>query len=655
MKPKGWGFDTAELNKKVRPQDDFFAHVNSVWIKNNPIPDDESRWGAFFELRYETDKQIKTLLEEVAVKKHVVHGSEQQIIRDFYRSGLAMKERNRLGAAPLGPLRKKICKIDSLDTLVEVIALFTKKGVTTPWDMDVDQDFKKSDTNVVYIAQDGLGMPDRDYYLKSDKETLRVRNAYTKHIVNVLKLIGHPTKEAVRRMEGILRLETALARASMSRVAMRDPYKLYHKKTRSELKKLTPRVKWNRYFKAVGAQHFTSLIVMQPLFFKALNTLLKTVPLPEWKIYLEWHLTNDLAPFLSQAFVNENFAFYGVVLSGNKKIQPLWRRVTKVVEGSVGEALGKLYVKKYFLEDAKRKMNELIDDLFTTFEMRLKKLEWMSPATKKKALTKLGAMNKKVGYPDRWRSYKGLSIAPDDYVGNVLRSAEYEHRRSMRKLGKPVDPYEWHMYPQTVNAYYSPTRNEIVFPAAILQYPFFDKHADDAMNYGGIGSTIGHEMTHGFDDEGSKFDGKGNLKSWWSAADRKRFEGRARILEKQFNRYSVAPGVHVNGKLTLGENIADLGGVAIAFDAYKKHLAKRPSAILSGFSPEQRFFIGHALTWREHFRLEYIKQMVRTNTHSPDMFRTNGPLSNLEPFYEAFDVKKGDKLYRAPKDRANIW
>jgi len=655
MEPHGWGIDAKELNPRVCPQDDFFGYVNSIWIKNNPIPDDESRWGAFLELRLKTDKQIKDLLEEVSRTKRVRRGSEDQLIRDFYLSGMDRRRRNKLGTLPIEPLREAIKKIKSSEDVIDIFALFTKKGITMPIDVDVDQDLKNSTRNVFYIGQDGLGMAEREHYLNKDAETLRVRNAYRRHVEKMFMLLGYTPRIAKRRMEVILRIETALAKASMNKVERRDPYKIYHKKTKKELAALAPTINWDRYLRGIGAPNFSSLIVMQPRFIKAVSALVATSALDDWKTYLEWHLINDLSAFLSDPFIEQRFAFYGKVLAGDKKMKPLWRRVAKTVESCVGEALGKLYVKKYFRKDAKRKMEVLIDDLFDAFEDRIRSSDWMTAPTKRKAIQKLRAMNRKIGYPDKWKSYRGLMIIPGEYIKNVFSTAEFEHRRTMRKLGKPIDTHEWFMFPQTVNAYFAPTRNEIVFPAGILQFPFFDKRVDDALNYGGIGAVIGHEMSHAFDDEGSKFDGKGNLKNWWSTHDRKNFERRAKVVEKQFDAFTVAPGINVNGKLTLGENIADLGGVAIAYDAFKKHLVKNPSVVLDGLSPKQRFFIGYALSWREHFRLKYIKEMVRTNPHSPDMFRTNGPLSNFDGFYETFKVKPGDTLYRSPKDRAKIW
>lgn len=654
-KRKNWGFDTTSLNKKARPQDDFFEYANGGWLRKNPIPEDESVWGTFYEIRVRTEKQIKILLDEVRRKKSPVQGSEEQLIRDFYLSGLDIKRRNALKAKPLDIYRTKIDRLDSYDDLVALFAEYSKIGVVTPWDIDVDQDLKNTTKNALYLGQDGLGMPDRDYYLKNDAESLRVRRAYEKHIHTLLALAGYSKKESTRRLKIIMRLETYMAEHSMKRVEMRNPYNIYHKKTLVELRTLAPRINWALYFKKIDAPLLKNLIVMQPKFIQKINSVFVKTPLEDWKVYLEWHLINSFASYLSQEYIDAMFNFYGRVLTGDKKIKPLWRRVAKTVEGSVGEALGKLYIKKYFGKEAKEEMNKLIDNLFEAYEVRLKNLDWMADATKKKALIKLRSMNRKIGYPDKWKSYKGLKIVKDNYLKNVIASHVFEHKRMMKKLGKPIDRHEWFTFPQTVNAFYSPLKNEIVFPAGILQAPFFDVNADAAVNYGAIGSVIGHEITHGFDDEGSKFDAKGNLKNWWTPGDRKRFETKARVLEKQFDSFSVAPGIPVNGKLTLGENIADLGGAAIGYDALQIYLDKEGREDIEGFTPEQRYFFGLAQFERAHSRKERLKTMVKVDPHSPAKFRINGPFSNMEEFYKAFNVTKKDKLYRSPSKRAKIW
>ncbi len=651
---KGWGFDAKGMDTKIRPQDDFFHHANGGWMKAHPIPPAESRWGSFVELRYKTDYQLRDILAELESKRSLPKGSPEQIIRDFQRSGMDMKRRNELGIRPLDALRKKIATAKDAAALKTLIGELHRIGVGIFFGSGIGQDSKNSERYILHVAQDGLGMPEREYYLKDDAESVRVRTAYLKHAEALFRLMGRTPAEAKAGTEALMRIETILAKASMKKEDRRDPEKTYHKMTVAGLTKLSPELDWKRYFTQQGAE-VKEVIVMQPDFLKAVSKLLDGTSLDDLKTYVEWHLVNDFAGLLSNAFVKQSFSFYGTALTGTKQMKPLWRRVLGNVNGHVGELLGQIYVKKHFPGEAKRKMSILVDDLFTAYEARIKSLDWMTPPTKKKALKKLAALNRKIGYPDKWKSYKGLVITSEDYVGNVLRSNEFEHKREIKKLKGPIDRTEWHMYPQTVNAYFSPNLNDIVFPAGILQAPFFDMSADDALNYGAIGAVIGHEITHGFDDEGSQYDAKGNLKSWWTAADRKRFEAKAEKVRKQFDKYVVADGVKVNGKLTLGENIADLGGLSIAYDAYQLQLARTGRKDVGGYTPEQRFFLGFALFERENVRPEYEKMQVLTDPHAPGKFRINGPTSNFDAFYGAYEVKKTDKMYRAPKDREMVW
>ncbi|HRH24037.1 MAG TPA: M13 family metallopeptidase [Candidatus Paceibacterota bacterium] len=652
---KNWGFDVRDMDTMVRPQDDFYHYAAGGWLARNPIPESEARWGSFMALRYDTDRQLRTILSELETMKRVTKGSPEQLIRDFYRSGMDMKRRNALGAAPLAPFLKNIEGIKTHTELLTQIAALHRMGVGVLWGTAVDQDSKNSEKYLLHIYQDGLGMPERDYYLKNDPESKRVRDAYLPYVERVLRLMGTKPAKAAGAAATILRIETALAKAWMSKEDRREAEKVYHKKTVRELARLAPAIDWPRYFKNTGAGTLSSVIVMHPEFLAACSTLLTEVSLEDWKTYLSFHVTNDYAGYLSATFVRTSFSFYGTVLSGTKVMKPLWRRTMNAVNGSLGEPLGRIYVHKHFSKDAKYKMELLVADLFEAYEARLKNIDWMTPTTKKKALKKLRAMNRKIGYPDKWKSYAGLTIRPDDFAGNAIRSELFEHRREMKKLAKPIDRTEWFMFPQTVNAYFAPNLNDIVFPAAILQPPFFNLEADDAVNYAAIGSVIGHEITHGFDDQGSKYDEKGNLKSWWTLADRARFEKKASIIVKQYDAYTVADGVHVNGKLTLGENIADLGGIAIAYDAYQLRLKKTGRAVLGGFTPEQRFFLGLTLFERESARPEYQKMQVLTDPHSPAKYRINGPVGNVPAFYEAFTVAKGDALYRDPSVRTTVW
>lgn len=655
MKSLPWGFDVRELDETVRSQDDFFSYVNKKWMAKNPVPANESRWGSFLILRHDSEKKLMAIIKDLETKKNLTTGSPEQMIRDFFQSGMNIKKRNELGLSPLQGLRNKIARIDSVASLQKVVAELHRLGVGVVWGTGLDQDAKNSDRYLLHIYQDGIGMPDRDYYLKDDAESVRVRTAYRTHVEGLYKLLGYSKEDTLKATETLLRIETMLAKASMKKEDARDAEKTYHKIMVRQLNKDSKNIAWTSYLENLGAKDVKEVIVLQPDFIKKADALLASVPLEEWKVYLEMHLLNDFAGILSDKVIKHSFVFYGTVLMGSKKLKPQWRRVLGAVNSQVGELLGKLYVEKHFTAKAKQKMNVLVDDLFTAYEARLLSLEWMSTPTKKKAITKLKALNRKIGYPDKWKSFKGLKIVPDDYVGNVLRTTELEHKRTLKKLAGPIDRDEWFMYPQTVNAYFSPNLNDIVFPAAILQPPCFSLSADDAVNYGSIGAVIGHEITHGFDDQGAKMDHKGNLKSWWTLEDRKRFEAKAKKVEKQFNTYEVADGLKVNGKLTLGENIADLGGLSIAYDAYQLALARTERKDLDGLTPEQRFFISFAVFERENVRPEFEKMQVLTDPHSPGKFRINSPVSNYEEFYKAFNVTKTDKLYRTPGSREMVW
>ena len=652
---KGWGFDTKDMNKSVRPQDDFYHYANGRWLKKNPIPPHESRWGSFLILRYDTEKKLRTIVNEVSRRKGLKSGTPEQMVRDFYLSGLDLTHRNKLGISPVKPLLARIESAKDIPSLLRLLAELEPYAAMGPWGTGVDQDMKNSERYIIYIGQSGLGMPDRDYYLKTDPESVRVRTAYRTHLVKLAQLMGKSKKEAEQMRDTIMRIETALAQASMPKEDTRDMDKIYHKMSITSLQRMAPIINWRSYLDIFGAKGQREVVVMQPAFIKKVNEMFIREPLEDWKIYLALHLVNNNAGYLSSAFEKQIFSFYHTTLTGVKKMKPLWRRALGATNGSLGEVLGRIYVKKYFPATAKKKVDQLVDDLFAAYEARIKSLDWMSSATKKKALKKLHQMNRKLGYPDRWKSYRGLVIRPKTYLENAFRASRFEHRRVMRRLMKPVDRKEWFMTPQTVNAYCSFLLNDVVFPAAILQPPFFSPDADDAVNYGAIGSVIGHEITHGFDDQGSKFDGKGNRQTWWTKQDRARFEKKTRALVKQFNDYTVAGGIKVNGQLTLGENIADLGGASIAFDAYQRRLRKTGRKVIDGLTPEQRYFLALALFERENARPEFQKMLVLTNVHAPGQFRINGPASNLPEFYEAFGVKKGDKLYRPPSSRAKIW
>lgn len=652
---KKWGFDTTTIDIKIRPQDDFFLYANGAWMKRTKMPEDESRWGSFVMLGRKTHEELKVILKELQKRKKLKKGVPAQLVRDVFLSVMDMKTRNRLGTEPLLKWRTAIQRIENTKDLLSYISKSDRAGVSGLWHSYVDQDSKKSSRYLLHFYQGGLSMPDRDYYLKDAPEQARVRERYRKHIGKLLELDGKSAHERDAYAQAIFKIETRLAKCSMAKEESRDVEKTYHKLSIASFSKNAPKIDWRSYLKEQGAGGIRECVVAQPKFFAEVSRMITEIPISEWKMYLEWQLINGAAELLSSKFVEEDFDFYGRTLTGAKKMKPLWRTALRFVNGSVGDALGKLYIEKHFTKEAKHRMDALVDDLFIAYERRIKALDWMSPATKKKAVVKMRMMKRKIGFPSRFKDYKGLDIRADDLFGNALRAHEYAHKRQMKKLLKKVDRNEWFMTPQTVNAYCNFNLNEIVFPAAILQPPFFDFHADDAVNYAGIGAVIGHEMTHGFDDQGAKFDGYGNMKSWWTKADKKHFEKKGTLLKKQFDAYIAAPGVQVNGKLTLGENIADLGGLSIAFDAYQARLKKTGRKDIEGFTPEQRFFLGFAQAEREIARPEFLKTLALVDPHSPAPCRVNGPVSNFEPFYEAFAVKKTDALYRESSKRAKVW
>jgi putative endopeptidase len=644
----GWGFDIKSIDKRVRPQDDFYHYANGAWIKKTKIPPEEAVWGSFYTLRLDTELKLKSIMDRLLKKKSHTKGTPEQMVADYYRAAVDMPRRNTLGIKPIAPLRQRIAAVASYGDLLKTLAYLHKEGVSGVWSFFVDQDSKNSTKYILHLWQGGLGLPERDYYLKDDVEQKRVREAYIVHIEKLLKLAGFAKKDTERFKEVVMRIETRLAKASMNKEDSRDPEKVYHKQT--------PNAFWKEYFARIGVKNAQKVIVGQPEFFTEALKMLKEVSIEDWKTYLEWHLINDFAGVLSEPFVKENFRFYSQVMYGTKKMKPLWRRGLSATNGALGEPFGKLYVEEFFPKDAKKKIDALVSDLFDVYESRMKELDWMSPATKKKAIKKLRAISRKIGYPTKWDMYKGVVIRPDDYFGNIERVHEHSYKKSLNKLKKAsVDRDEWFMSPQTVNAYCSQTLNDIAFPAAILQWPFFDPLADDALNYAAIGTVIGHEMTHAFDDNGAKFDIKGNMKNWWTPSDKKKFEAKSKLVVAQADAYEVQPGVNMSGQLTLGENIADLGGLVIGFDAYQKHLAKTGRTVVDGLTPEERFFLAFAQMERTIARPEMRKMRALTDPHADAPFRINGPLSNFEPFYEIFQLKKGDKLYREPHMRAKIW
>ena len=646
--------DLQNFDTTVKPTDDFYQYANGGWIARNPIPSDQSRWGSFNEVLDRNQKVLREILEDAAKKTDAPKGSILQKVGDFYATGMDTVRIEEEGAKPLQGEFDRITAMKNATDLEIEIAHLHSVSVGIPFRLASSQDAKQSTEIVAHLFQSGLGLPDRDYYTKEDDASKKVREQYTAHVAKMFELLGDDAATASSNANAVMAFETRLAKASMTRVARRDPDSTYHKMTLAELNKLTPNFSWNRYFTNIGLSKPAYAIVGMPNFLAEVNTMVTEVPLNDWKTYLRWHLVNGVAQFLSTPFVNENFEFRGKILTGAKELQPRWKRCLETVDGEIGEALGQLYVDKAFGGQAKARAKDLVENLRSVLRDRIKNLDWMSEVTKQQAMKKLDAFAVKIGYPDKWRDYSKLTISRDSYVQNIMRAEMFEFKRNLDQIGKPVDRTEWGMTPPTVNAYYNPTMNEIVFPAGILQPPFFDANADDAVNYGGIGAVIGHEMTHGFDDQGRKFDAEGNLKDWWTPEDGKKYTERASIVEKQFNGYQALDTMHVNGKLTLGENIADLGGLTIAYAALQKSFEGKPRPEpIDGFKPEQRFFLAFAQIWRQNIRPEALRLRLNTDPHSPGRFRCLGPLSNMTEFMQAFDAKEGSPMVRSEK--AKIW
>lgn len=644
----------ANMDTAVKPGDNFFLYANGGWIKKTTIPGDKTRWGSFDELADNTNKSVHTLLEEVA-KEKATPGSPQYNVASFYKSGMDTAAIDQQGAKAIEKELDAIKGITNSQQLLDVVVANGKKGLQTILPSYVGPDDRNVTQNIVQFMQGGLGLPSKDYYTDKDATAEANRAAYKKYIAKILALGGVDSLTADKDAVSIFDLENKMAAASLYPKEMRDPQRMYNKFSLDQFSKETPNINWKDVFAKMGVTGQDSLLVAVPQYYKALSGLLKSTPIETWKAYLTYNALSDMAPYLGDNFENARFDFYSKTLSGQKEQKPRWERVMQVINGAVGHQLGKLYVDKYFKPEAKTKMVELVQNLQDAFSARIKNLDWMSDATKEKAQAKLAAFMKKIGYPDSWKDYTGLKITEDNYAQNVLNASEFEYNYDLKRLGKPVDRSEWGMTPNTVNAYYNPAFNEIVFPAAILQFPFFDFGADDAVNYGGIGAVIGHEMTHGFDDQGAQYAADGNLKNWWTPEDEKKFKAKTKMVEDQFNKYTVLDSIHVNGGLTLGENIADLGGITIAYDAFKKTKQGQGNEMIDGFTPDQRFFLSWAQVWRGIITPERAKQLIKIDPHAPAEWRANGPVSNFEPWYKAFNVQPGDKMYRPENDRAKIW
>jgi putative endopeptidase len=648
------GIDRANFDTSVKPGDNFYEYVNGEWIKQNPIPPEYSRWGAFPKLADDNRVALHEILEGLT-KNSGSLSDEERKLRDFYRTAMDESAIDKLGAAPLEAPLKKIDDVNDDKSLIVEVGRLHTVGIGAVFSFSVSQDEKQSERYAAHLDQGGLGLPDRDYYVGKSADSKGILEKYHEHVAKTLELSGDKPEAAAKGADTVLRIETKLAEESRTPVQLRDREAQYNKMTMAELADLTPDLNWDAYLKEIDVHDIKYVIVGQPEFFKRANELAHSVAAEDWRTYLRWHLAHSLSPFLSSAFENESFRFYSQELRGVKEMQPRWKRVVTTIDGEIGEALGKLYVKQHFPPAAKKRMDELVANLMAAYRDRLASREWMGEKTKKLALAKLDTVLPKIGYPSKWRDYSDLKVGSDSYAENVMQADAFEIRYRFSRLGKPVDRLEWHMTPPTVNAYYNESLNEIVFPAGILQPPFFDMKADDAVNYGGIGAVIGHEITHGFDDQGSRFDARGNMVNWWAIDDRSRFTAKTDKLVAQYDACVVLEDLHVNGKLTLGENIADLGGVNISYAAYQKSLGNHEAPTIDGLTGSQRFFMGFAQVWRGSIRDSELRLRIRTDPHSPMSFRAMIPLSNVEAFYKAFDVKPGDKLYRKPEERVEVW
>jgi putative endopeptidase len=653
-KPKA--IDPADFDASAKPCEDFYQFANGTWLAAHPIPADRSRYGTFDALSDRNRDVVKKILEETSGKTDWPKGSAQQKVSDFYATGMDATAREKAGAAPLAPSFATIAKLKSADDLPAVLAELHLSGMNAGFGFRVAQDARNSTHYIGIFNQGGLGLPDRDYYLKDDAKSKDLRDAYRAHVVRLLELAGDAPEAAEAGADVVMGVETKLAQVSITRVENRDPQKTYNKRSVAGLNAEAPGFDFAKLLADMGASASAEVNVRQPAFFKGFAALARAVPPSDWRTYLRWQAVRTAAPFLSKAFQNEEFAFNGRKLNGTPQQEEPWRRVQAATDSALGEAVGPLYVARAFSPKAKERMRILVENMRAALKERIEALPWMSAETKAAAQKKLAAFGVKIGYPDVWRDYSTLVISRDvPFAENVRRARVFETKRNLAKLGKPIDRTEWSMTPPTVNAYYNASMNEIVFPAGILQPPFFYEDADDAVNYGGIGVVIGHEMSHGFDDSGSQYDADGNLKNWWTPEDREAYEARTALIVKQFEGYKPLEDQSINGKLTLGENIGDLGGIRIAWAAMQKALAGKPREKIDGLTPEQRFFLSYATIWRSQYRDEAMRVQLNTNPHSPGKWRALGPPSNLPEFWEAFGCAEGTPMRRTEADRPSIW
>ena len=650
------GFDPANMDTTTAACTDFYQFANGTWLKKTEIPAAYSSWGAFNVLAENNRKTLHDILEEAAKKTNATKGSNEQKIGDFYASCLDEAKREAEGMKPLVPELARIDKIQDSAGVQAEVAYLHRHGVPVLFGFGSLPDLKNSSMVMGFAGQGGLSLPNRDYYTKTDEKSVKLREDFAKHVSNMFQLVGDTPEQAAKNAQTVLAFETRLAQNSRTPIELRDPTTQYHMMDPAKLAELTPNFSWANYRKAAGAPTTGDINVAHPEFFVAVNKMLSDVPVADWKTYLRWQLITAAASSLSAKFETENFNFFGKTLEGRKEQLPRWRRCVSATDANLGEALGQVYVARAFTPESKARMQTMVNNLIAAFRERLQKLDWMSDATRKQALGKLEAFGQKIGYPEKWIDYSRLDISRDSYLANVLRASEFQQMRDFNKINKPIDRKEWSMTPPTVNAGYNPLNNDISFPAGILQAPFFNPDADDAINYGSIGAVIGHEVTHGYDDQGSEFDAQGNLKNWWTESDKKNFDTRAQCIVDQFDSFEVEPGLHMQGKLVSGESIADLGGLYVAYDAFMKSLQGKPRpANIDGFTPEQRFFLGWAQVWAEKNTPEVERLQSQSDPHPLSRFRVNGPLSNMPLFAEAFQCKAGDPMVREASKRCQIW
>jgi predicted metalloendopeptidase len=638
------------MDPGVRPQDDSYRFVNGSWLETAKIPADKSDYGSFDELSDRAEADLRAIIEELAATEHA-HGTEEQKVGDFYRAYMNTELIAQKGTSPIDAEVKRIEAISDYDELIRYLGHLQRIGLANPFVLFVQPDMGDSSRYIAYLWQSGLGLPDREYYF--DEEFSEVRGQYVEYIADLLSLAG--ISGADEKARSIMTLETRFAEAHWDKVRNRDPDEIYNPYTISGADALTPDFNWGAFLRSAGIEGQRQIILSQPSYLEEAARALSDEPISTWKTYLTFKLLDGIAPYLTEDYVGLNFDFAERTLSGTEQIRPRWKRAVEAADSAVGEAIGKLYVARHFPPEAKMRMDELISNLRMAFQISIDELEWMGPETKAQAQDKLRKFTPKIGYPSRWRDYSSLEIHPDDLVGNILRSNEFEFQRNVDKLGGPIDRAEWFMTPQTVNAYYDATMNEIVFPAAILRPPFFDADADDAANYGAIGAVIGHEFSHGFDDEGRKFDGDGNLRDWWTDEDDQRFRARAARLGDQFDGYNPIDDMHVNGAFTMGENIGDLAGVTMAYRAYQLSLDGEQAPVIDGFTGDQRFFMGWAQIWRNLCRDDELRLRLKVDPHAPGEYRANGTLINIDAFHAAFGTQPGDGMWKAPEERVRIW